>query len=45
MTVHSVQCPKCLTKITDPDEIEFVEANGFCMDCEKDLLMSDQENI
>lgn len=34
MCHHSVQCPLCLTKITDPDEIEFVENNGMCFDCE-----------
>jgi len=41
---HSVQCPKCKTKITNQDEIEFVEANGFCMDCEKSITMFNQEN-
>lgn len=34
MCHHSVQCPLCFTKITDPEEIEFVENYGMCFDCE-----------
>jgi len=31
---HSVKCPKCQTKITDQEEIEFVEAMGYCLRCD-----------
>ncbi len=41
MCHHSVQCPLCLTKITDQDEIEFVENNGRCFTCDHHSVYDD----
>jgi len=43
MTVHSVQCPKCLSKITDPDEIDFVKENGMCFTCDHHSVFDEME--
>ena len=34
MCSHSIQCPLCLSKVIDPDEIEFVKDNGRCFICD-----------
>ncbi len=34
MKLKSIKCPLCLSKVIDPDEIEFVKDNGRCFICD-----------